>query len=134
DLVAWATPFAERWAPRVRDVGRLVAALALVVLTGWLAVLLFVSLTLLFGQPFYEKLSRIVDEELGDAPPEPDETWHRGLRRAVGETVAMLVRTAPLALVVFLVGLIPVVGQVASFVLGALVGGRFLTLELLAPA
>src|SRR5690606_11972816 len=60
DLVAWATPFAERWAPRVRDVGRLVAALALVVLTGWLAVLLFVSLTLLFGQPFYEKLSRIV--------------------------------------------------------------------------
>lgn len=134
DLVAWATPFADGWSERVRDIGRLVVAIALVVLAAWVSVLAFVSLTLLFGQPFYEKLSRLVDEDLGNAPAEPDEAWHRGVRRAVGETFAMVARTAPLALLVFLVGLVPVVGQVAAFVLGALVGGRFLALELIGPA
>lgn len=134
DFVAWATPFADDWSPGVRDVSRTVVSLMLVGLAMWLSVLAFVSLTLLFGQPFYEKLSRLVDEELGNAPAEPDEAWHRGVRRAVGETFAMVARTAPLALLVFLVGLVPVVGQVAAFVLGALVGGRFLALELIGPA
>lgn len=134
DLVAWATPFADGWSPRVRDVARLVVGIALVVLAAWVAVLAFVALTLLFGQPFYERLSRLVDEELGDPPAEPEETWHRGMRRAVRETLATALRTLPAALLVFAVGLVPVVGQVAAFALGALVGGRFLAVELLAPA
>lgn len=134
DFVAWSTPFADRWSPGVRDVSRTVVSLMLVGLAMWLSVLVFVSLTLLFGQPFYERLSRLAEQELGDAPVEADEAWHRGLGRAVRETLAMLVRTLPAGLLVFLAGLIPVVGQVAGWILGALVGGRFLALELMAPA
>lgn len=134
DLVAWVTPFADDWSQRVRQIFRIAIAVAVVALGVWVAVLTFVALTLLLGQPFYEKLSKSVDEELGDAPQEPDEAWHRGLRRSLGETLATIVRTLPAALCVFLVGLIPVVGQVVAFLLGALVGGRFLALELLAPA
>lgn len=134
DLVAWATPFADGWSARVRDVVRALVAVALVVLAGWVSVLAFVSLTLLVGQPFYERLSKLLDEELGNAPAEPDEPWHEGLRRSAGETVTMLLRTVAAGALVFLVGLLPVAGQVAAPVLGALVGGRLLALELLAPA
>lgn len=134
DLVSWATPFADGWSAEVRDAVRVLVAIALVLLAIWVAVLLFVSLTLVIGQPFYERLSRLVDDELGGAPAEQDEAWHRGVRRAGRENLATLVRTLPAGLLVFLVGLIPVVGQVATAVLGALVGGRFLALELMAPA
>ncbi|MQA03711.1 MAG: hypothetical protein GEV07_13640 [Streptosporangiales bacterium] len=134
DLVTWATPFADDWSQRARTIVRWVVALAVVALALWVSVLLFVTLTLLFGQPFYEALAKRVDEELGNAPREPDEPWHRGLRRSVWESAAMLLRTAPVALAVFAVGLVPAVGQVAAPVLGAIVGGRFLALELLAPA
>ncbi|HEX6447659.1 MAG TPA: EI24 domain-containing protein [Streptosporangiales bacterium] len=134
DIVAWATPFADGWSAGLRDTVRVLLDVALVLLAVWVEVLVFVSLTLVIGQPFYERLSRAVDEEFGGAPAEPDEAWHRGLRRAVRETPAVLGRTLPAGLLVFLVGLIPVVGQTASAVLGALVGGRFLALELMAPA
>lgn len=134
DLVSWATPFADDWAERTRTIVRWVVALAIVVLAVWACVLLFVALTLTIGQPFYEALAKRVDEELGNAPEERDEPWHRGVRRSVRETLSMLLRTAPAGIAVFAVGLVPVVGQVAGPVLGALVGGRFLALELLAPA
>ncbi|MBO0830258.1 MAG: EI24 domain-containing protein [Streptosporangiales bacterium] len=134
DLVTWATPFADGWSRTVRDDVRVLVAIALVLLAVWVEVLVFVSLTLVIGQPFYERLSRIVDEDLGNAPAGPDESWQRGARRAVGESLAVLVRTLPTGLLVFLVGLVPVVGQVLGSVLGALVGGRFLALELMAPA
>jgi CysZ protein len=134
DLVTWATPFADGWSTGVRDAFRVLVDVALVLLAVWAEVLVFVALTLAIGQPFYERLSRVVDEELGGAPAEPDETWHRGLRRAARETPVMLLRTLPAGLAVFLVGLVPAVGQVAGAVLGALVGGRFLALELMTPA
>lgn len=134
DLVTWATPFANGWSRVVRDDVRVLIAIALVLLAVWVEVLVFVSLTLVIGQPFYERLSHLVDRELGGAPAEPDEPWRRGARRAVGESLAVLVRTLPAGLLVFLVGLVPAVGQVVSAVLGALVGGRFLALELMAPA
>lgn len=134
ELATWATPFADGWAKGVVDAVRILVAVALVLLSLWAAVLLFVSITLVIGQPFYERLSRLVDEELGRAPAGPDEPWHRALRRALRESLTMLARTAPLGLLVFAVSLIPVVGQVASAILGALVGGRLLALELMAPA
>lgn len=134
DAVTWATPFADGWPAAARDAVRVLAAVMLVGAAALLAVVLFVSLTLVIGQPFYEHLSRRVDVELGDAADEPDERWHRGLRRAIRETLAVLARTLPASVLVFLIGLVPVVGQVAGPVLGALVGGRFLTLELLGPS
>lgn len=134
DIAAWATPFADGWSEAARAALRVVLAVAVMVGAAFVGMLLFVSLTLLGGQPFYERISRQVDAELGGAPMEPEEPWHAAVRRAVVETLATLARTLPAAALVFAVGLIPAVGQVAGPVLGALIGGRFLTLELLAPS
>ncbi|MGH3097697.1 MAG: EI24 domain-containing protein [Streptosporangiales bacterium] len=134
DIAAWATPFADGWSDWARDLTRVVLAVAVMVGAAFVALLLFVSLTLLVGQPFYERISRAVDAEFGDAPVEPEEPWHAAVRRAIVETLATLARTVPAAVLVFAVGLIPAVGQIAGPVLAALIGGRFLTLELLAPA
>lgn len=133
DIAAWATPFADGWSVLARDLTRVVLSVAVMIGAAFVALLLFVSLTLVVGQPFYERISRAVDVEFGDAPAEPEEPWHTAVRRAVVETLATLVRTVPAAVLVFAVGLIPAVGQIAGPVLGALIGGRFLALELLGP-
>lgn len=133
DIATWATPFADGWSQAARGALRVVLAVAVMVGAVFIALLLFVSLTLLIGQPFYERISREVDAALGGVPVEVEERWHATARRAVTETLSALLRTVPAAVLVFAVGLIPVVGQIAGPVLGALIGGRFLSLELLGP-
>lgn len=134
ELASWLTPFAVGWSPAWRDLARVVLAVSIMVVAVLAAVLLFVSLTLVIGQPFYDQISRRVDAELGGLPPEAAERWYAGVWRSLVESLAMLARTLPAGLLVFAVSLIPAVGQVAGPVLGALVGGRFLALELLTPA
>ena len=50
--------------------------------------------------------------------------------RSIGEAIRLAVFSAAVAVLVFLLGLIPVIGQVGAAVLGGLVGGWALAVEL----
>jgi CysZ protein len=129
-VTAWATPFADGWTPALRDSLRLVVGAAVVVLAVLLLVLAYTAATLTAGDPFYERISRRVEEREGGAPPERDEPLLHGVGRALSDGVRLFLSGLLVAVAAFLLGLIPVVGPVLAAVLGATAGGWLLAVEL----
>ncbi|MFJ4667833.1 EI24 domain-containing protein [Kitasatospora purpeofusca] len=134
DIAAWATPFADHWASFWQDLLR--TTLAALVLVGglMLSVLTFTAVTLLVGQPFYEELCEKVDETEGGAPTPPDVPLWRELVVAARDSLFVLVRAGGFGVLLFAAGFVPVVGQTVVPVLGFLVSGFFLALELTSVA
>ncbi len=108
---------------------QLAAGLALIGAWLLLVVYAFVTVTSVVGQPFFERISHRVDARLGTVPEAPAWPWWRNAARGVGEGARLLLLTVPLSVGLFLLGLIPAVGTVAAWVLGALLGGWFVALE-----
>lgn len=132
ELAAWATPFADDWG--WRDTFRFLVGVVIFVAGLGLAVLTFTTVTLAIGEPFYEKLSEKVEEDLGGLPDEPDQPFWQSFARSVRDSAItmgyVLLFTVPL----FVLGFVPVIGQSVVPVLGALVSGFFLAVELTALA
>ncbi len=126
DLIDWATPFADGWDSALRGIFR--GALYLLVLagSGMLAVITFTGLTLAVGDPFYEKIWKEVELSLGGDVPESGVGWVRG---AIDGLVLVFFGILT-AIVVFLIGLLPVIGAVVGAVAGLVVAGRLLAGEL----
>ncbi|WP_062529322.1 EI24 domain-containing protein [Demequina rhizosphaerae] len=114
----------------VASVAAVTASVAVLAASSLFAVALFATLTLAIGQPFFEAISRRLDADLGAAPD--DEPWWPALLRGLGEGVVTLAISIGVSLLLLGIGLLPVVGSVTAFSLGALVGGRLLAIELTA--
>lgn len=119
----------DGWFQTVIQLAAAVAITVGVVVVGFYT---FTAVTLLVGQTFFERISREVDQSREGPGGELKTTWHRALVRGITEAGQLSLQTVPLALVLVLIGLVPVVGGIASFVLGAAYGGWFLALELTA--
>jgi CysZ protein len=130
DLAQLLTPFADDWSAGAREVIRLVAALALLGLGGLIGVLTFTAVTLLIGDPFYEKISERVEDRYGGVPNAVDVPWWRSLRRSLADSARLIGMSALIGVPLFFGGFIPVVGQIVIPLIAALVGGWFLALEL----
>ncbi|CAM3324978.1 EI24 domain-containing protein [Stackebrandtia soli] len=133
DLAAWLTSFASDWAEGWRTFMRIVAGIAVFTVSVWLSIVMFTALTLLVGDPFYEAIAARVEEECGGAP-----TDDRGLLISIGHSVAdslrLLGKSLVTGLILFAFGMIPVAGPIIALVVGGLVGGWFLSVELVAYA
>jgi CysZ protein len=129
-IVAWLTRFAIDWNDPWEQVIHVVVGIALVGAIVLVAVYTFTAVTLAIGDPFYESISRKVEVQLGDPPAELDESFLAGLLRSIGSSIRFLALTAAVGIALFVLGFIPVVGQTVVPVLGALVGGWFLAIEL----
>lgn len=127
-VVQWASSFARNSGELLYLLAQLAVGLALVGLTVLIVVYTFVALTLIVGDPFYERIWRRVENKLGGPPSGPE----TGFWRSVGDGVRMLFATVGVSLLLLVGGFIPVVGQTVVPVLGALFGGWFLALELTA--
>jgi CysZ protein len=130
DVVAWITPFADNWSDALRGGFRLLAMIGIVAAWVILSILLFAALTLLIGQPFYEAISKRVEDRLGGVPNEIDVSFWKTLPRTVVDSIRLAILAAVFAVMVFLIGLIPVVGAIVGPVVGATLGGWVLALEL----
>lgn len=126
DLIDWATPFADDWADAVRSLFRLLLWLLVLVGAAMLAIVTFTGLTLAVGDPFYEKIWKEVELSLGGDVPDRGVGWLRG---ALDGVVLVLMGLAT-AVLVFLIGLLPLVGAVIGFALGLVLAGRLLAGEL----
>lgn len=116
------------------DLVQVAAAFAIVGGALVVAVLTFVSVTSLLGQGVFDLISRRVDESLGPLPAEVEVPWWRSFRHAVGEGVSMILISVPLAIGVGVIGIVPVLGAIAAWILSATVGGWLLALEFTAGA
>lgn len=130
DLIAWATPFADDWSDLWRGILRVGLYVAVVLGSLFLSVVTFTGLTLAVGDPFYEKIWKETELMLGGDAPDGGVGWLRG---AVDGLVLVLLGLAT-TVVVFAIGLLPVVGPIVGPVLGLLVAGRLLAGELVARA
>ncbi|MGI5375112.1 EI24 domain-containing protein [Streptomyces sp. CA-251387] len=135
-FVTWSTPFADDWSSPWQRLFRGFLTAVLFALSLLLAVLTFTAVTLLIGQPFYEKLSEKVDQDVspdGTAPESGLPLW-RELWISGRDSLWIVVRAAGWGVLLFALGFIPVVGQTVVPVIGVVVTGFFLTEELTAVA
>lgn len=132
-IAAWATPFLDeggRWTGLLRGL----AAALLVGLAILLMVLTFAALTLLIGEPLYEKISERIDDELGREQVDVKEPVHRMVGRSIGQVLITLTITIVGGLACFAVGLVPVIGTIIGWVASALFGGWMIAREVTTPA
>jgi CysZ protein len=130
DIAAWTTPFADGWPEGLRNATRLAAGLAIFGAGVFLSLITFTAVTLLIGDPFYERIAVAVEESQGGAPPEVDASLLSQMVRAVKDTLILGLVALVFALVFFVCGFIPGVGQTVVPVVAACVSGYFLAGEL----
>ncbi|WP_336646331.1 EI24 domain-containing protein [Microbacterium sp. USHLN186] len=125
-VVAWATPFADSWDPfwqnAVRSALGLIIALAAVVLAS----ITFTALTLLIGDPFYQRIWRAVETDLGGDVPEGD----GGFLVALGESIRLIALGVLVAVLALVVGFVPLIGAPLAAITSVLLSGRLLAREL----
>lgn len=124
----WAialTGFAEGWEAGWRDTLRTSVAIVLVAGLVIAAFYGFTTLTLIIGDPFYERVWRRTEESLGGFTPTPVRFW-----RSFGDGLLLVLRAIGYGILTFLAGLIPAVGAVAGPVTGVLLGGHLIQREL----
>lgn len=129
-IVGWLTPFAADWDPGAALALRIVVGVALLAASILIMVITFAALSLTLGSPLYDRISEAVDHELPQPPAARDEPAATGLVRGVRQSAAVVAISILGALGFFLVGLIPVVGQLVAPVGAAVFGGWILALEL----
>jgi uncharacterized protein involved in cysteine biosynthesis len=134
DLAETATPFADRWSDGPRQAVRIIAGLGIVGAGAFVAVVTFTALTLLIGGPFYERLAVRVEDSAGGAPPEVDVPVVTQLLRGLGDAIVVGTIALLLAVLFFVLGFLPVIGQTVVPVTAACVSGYFLAGELTALA
>ncbi|MGX1855633.1 EI24 domain-containing protein [Streptomyces sp. NPDC055299] len=134
DIAAWATPFADGWGEPWQGLLRGVFVALLFAGGLTLSVLTFTAVTLLIGDPFYESLSRAVEESEGHCPPDPDRPLWQEIWIALRDSVHVLLRAAGFGILLFVLGFVPFLGQTVIPAVGFCVSGFFLAVELTSVA
>ena len=130
DLTGWLTPFADDWDQPWRGALRIVLGAALVGAAALLGSVTFIALTLLIGGPFYEHIAEKTEEQLGLDTSGDGAGLARQFGRGVRDSVKLLLIALVGAIPLFALGFVPVVGQIAAPVLGALFGAWVVTMEM----
>ena len=123
------TVFAADWGELWRGLLRGAFAIAFLVVFAFFWVYTYTAVTLTIGDPFYERIWRHVERQLGDAPVEPEIGFWRSVGRGFGDFLRLMVPTVLLGVMIFAFGFIPLVGGLVAAVIGGLVGGWFLAVE-----
>jgi len=129
-IVGWLTSFAADWSPGSLALLQVLVGVGLIAGSVLLMVLTFSTLTLALGSPIYDRISEAVDRELGGTRPPLDESVATSVQRTVRQSVALIAASLVGAGALLLLGLIPVVGQIAGALGSASFGGWMLCLEL----
>ena len=130
DVAGGLTWFADDWASGWRSTLRVFVGLAVLGVAGLLTVLTFTAVTLLIGDPFYERISELIEDRFGGVPDAVEVVWWRSLGRSLVDSLRLIALSVLLGIPLLLIGFIPVVGQVLGLALGGAVGGWLLAVEL----
>jgi CysZ protein len=125
--VTW---FAGGWAKGWRELTQVLAGVGLLGVAVLLGILTFTAVTLLIGDPFYERISELVEDRFGGVPNEVEVGFWRSLTRSLVDSLRLIMLSVLVGIPLFLLGFLPVVGQTVIPVLGGAVGGWLLAVEL----
>lgn len=124
------TPFADGWPSVWAVVMRVAVGTAVFGAALVLVVVSFTAVTLVVGDPFYERIWKAIETELGDTGAEKD----YGFWRSVADGISLIARGIAVAAVAALLGLVPAVGGVLSALVGIVATGWLVADELTARA
>lgn len=124
------TPFADRWPGAWVAVIRVTAGTALVGAALVVVAISFTALTLVVGEPFYDRIWRAAEREQGGEVPDA----RYGFWRSAGDAASLVSRGLLVAIAAGLLGLIPVIGGVIGTITGVLLTGWLLSDELTSRA
>lgn len=130
-ITAAMTPFADGWPGIWATVIRVTLGTALFGASLVLVAVTFTALTLLVGEPFYDRIWRAVERDQG-ASADVDAPY--GFWRSVGDGLRLILRGLAVAVGAALIALIPVVGGVLSAVFAVSFTGWLLADELASRA
>lgn len=125
-LTETLTPFADQWPSIWAIVLRVALGTAAFGGALLLAATTFTALTLIVGEPFYDRIWRSVEIADCGAVPGRDPGW----RAAFADATGLIVRGALSALLAFALGFIPLIGGAIGTVTGVLLSGWILADEL----
>ncbi|SJM61692.1 EI24 domain-containing protein [Gulosibacter sp. 10] len=129
-LVEHLTPWAQDWAAWAAVIVRIAIGAALFGGGVVLLVFTFTALTLMVGEPFYQRIWKDVEaKRLGAVPDARYSAW-----TSIGDALVLLLKGIGIALLTMLLGLVPVLGGFAAAVLGTVLGGLVLADELTSRA
>jgi len=132
DLSTWSTGWANGWSEGWKTTMEVLAGTAIVGVGFLFTILLYTSITMIVGDPFYESISGEVEKLCGGVRGEIEIRFWAGIGRSVVEAVRLLLRTIVVGIFLFVAGFIPFVGQSVVPVIGALVAGWFFTVSIVA--
>jgi CysZ protein len=130
ELSQTVTWFADDWSTGWRDLLRVLAGTALFGAALLLGVLTFTAVTLLMGDPFYERISELVEARYGGVPNEVEIVWWRSLGRSLVDSLRLIGISILLGIPLLALGFVPLVGQTVAPVLAGAIGGWLLAVEL----
>ncbi|MET7393378.1 EI24 domain-containing protein [Dactylosporangium sp. NPDC005572] len=130
DLAAATTWFADDWSDFWRILLRVGAGAGILGAAALLSIISYTALTLLIGDPFYEVISERIEGQLGGTPGALDLPWYRTLWPNLVDSLRLIALGVALAIPLFLLGFIPIVGQTVVPVLNAVIGGWLIAVEL----
>jgi CysZ protein len=129
DVAAAVTWFADDWSKDAQHAIRIFAAIGISAVAIVVAVLTFTALTLTIGDPFYEAISKRIDDQFGGVT-EAGAPWHRTLVWNLADSLRLVALSVASSVALFVVGFIPLVGQTVVPVIGAAIGGWLLAMEI----
>ncbi|HTJ38619.1 MAG TPA: EI24 domain-containing protein [Dactylosporangium sp.] len=130
EIASALTWFADDWSDGWRRLVEVGAGAGVLVVAALISALTFTALTLLIGDPFYEVISERIEDGLGGTPGAVNLPWYRTMWPNLVDSIRLITLGIVIAIPLFLLGFVPVVGQTVVPVLNAIVGGWLITVEL----
>lgn len=124
------TPFADGWPSLWATVVRITIGTAMVGAALVLIAISFTALTLLLGEPFYDRIWRSVEADHGDSRF----TAPYGFWRSVGDALSLFGRGVLIAVLALVLGFVPLVGGVLGAIVGVTLTGWVVADELTSRA
>jgi CysZ protein len=124
------TPFADGWPGLWATVLRATIGTAVVGAALVLVAVSFTALTLIVGDPFYERIWRAVEVDLGQIPGGATIDADYGFWRSARDAVALFAKGIAIAILAALIGLIPAAGGVLATVFAVVMTGSLIADEL----
>ena len=130
NIVASLLPFLADWEQPWRGLGTILATVGLIAIGGVIAAFTFSAVVLFIAGPFLDHISSRIERELGGvAHPGVNETFLREFFRSVGDSLRLIGLGLAVSVIVFLCGLVPIIGTIAGLSIGAVIGGFALAVE-----
>lgn len=125
EVVSFLTPFAENWDEVWKNILRISLQVGLVYSASITAIMVFVGVSLMVGEPVYEKIWKDVEKVEKGFVPNHEAGW----KQSMVDGVVLAFKGILVGVLGFLLGFVPLIGNVVAAIITTVLNGRVLAEE-----